>query len=294
MPLHRSITRKDFGRRSGINAAPPSPGLPFRERGGTLASVSTSAHAASPETAATSNESPRSPAFVTTHWSQVLSAGRSDSTHARTALECLCRTYWPPIYAFVRRQGHSPHDAQDLTQEFFARLLDKNSLAGVDQARGRFRSFLLGALKHFLANEWDKARAQKRGGGQAHVPIDAAHAETSFAVEPADNVTPEMIFDRRWALTLLEQVMQRLREEYTGEGKAGLFAGLKCTLTGASRSVPYAQVAAELGMSEGAVKVAVHRLRRRYRELLRAEIARTVATPGEVEDEIRNLFAALS
>jgi RNA polymerase sigma factor (sigma-70 family) len=236
--------------------------------------------------------SPR-PIFVTTHWSRVLSAGRSDSTHARTALETLCRTYWPPIYAFVRRQGHNPHDAQDLTQEFFARLLEKKSFATVDPARGRFRSFLLGALKNFLANEWDKARAQKRGGGQTLIPIDVQNAETSFAIEPADNVTAEMIFERRWALTLLDKVMQQLRDEYVRDGKAVLFEELKSTLTGASRSAPYAEIAARLGTSEGAVKVAVHRLRQRYRELLRAEIAHTVATPAEVEDEIRNLFAAL-
>jgi RNA polymerase sigma factor (sigma-70 family) len=238
--------------------------------------------------------SQRRPVFVTTHWSMVLSAGRSDSTHAQAALEKLCRTYWLPIYAFVRRQGHNSHDAQDLTQEFFSRLLEKKSLAGVDPAKGRFRSFLLGSLKHFLANEWDKARAQKRGGGQRLISIDANHAETSYAIEPADQMTAEKIFERRWALTLLEQVMQQLREDYVRDGKTRLFEELKSTLTGASRSAPYAEIAARLAMSEGAVKVAVHRLRQRYRELLRAEIAHTVASPAEVEDEIRNLFATLS
>src|SRR6266850_1463641 len=156
--------------------------------------------------------------FAPTRWSVVLAAGRTDSTHAHTALEKLSRTYWPPIYAFVRRQGHSPHDAQDLTQEFFARLLEKKSLADVDRAKGRFRSFLLASLKHFLANEWDKARAQKRGGGQTLIPIDAQAAETSCAVDPADNLTAEKIFERRWALILLEQVLQQLREDYIHDG----------------------------------------------------------------------------
>jgi RNA polymerase sigma-70 factor (ECF subfamily) len=235
-------------------------------------------------------------AFALTHWSVVLTAGgnESDSVRVRDALEKLCRAYWFPIYAFVRRCGHSPHDAQDLTQEFFARLLGKNYLAGVDRARGRFRSFLLGAVKHFLANEWDKARAQKRGGGKSPVPIDFSSAETSFGVEPADQWTAEKIFDRRWALALLEQVLRRLREEHVRDGKEKLFEQLKPTLTEASRSISYAEIATRLGSSEGAVKVAVHRLRQRYRELLRAEIAETVASAADVEDEIRNLFAALA
>lgn len=233
--------------------------------------------------------------FTPTHWSVVLAAaGAGDSRHARDALERLCRNYWMPIYAFVRRQGHNPHDAQDLTQEFFARLLEKNYLADADRARGRFRSFLLASLKHFLANEWDKANAQKRGGGRAPVSIDAAAAETSFGAELADRLSAEKIFERRWALSLLDQVLRRLREEYTRDGKEKQFAQLKSTLTEASRSVPYGEIAARLATSEGAVKVAVHRLRRRYRELLRAEIADTVAGADEVEDEIRNLFAALS
>jgi RNA polymerase sigma factor (sigma-70 family) len=232
--------------------------------------------------------------FALTHWSVVLAAGRSDSVLARDALEKLCRAYWFPIYAFVRRRGHSPHDAQDLTQEFFARLLEKNYLADVDRARGRFRSFLLGAVKHFLANEWDKARAQKRGGGKIPVPIDFSTAETSFGIEPADRWTAEKIFDRRWALALLEQVLRRLREEHVRDGKERLFDQLKPTLTEASRSIPYAEIATRLGSSEGAVKVAVHRLRLRYRELLRAEIADTVSSPEEVEDEIRQLFRTLS
>jgi len=233
--------------------------------------------------------------FTPTHWSMVLAAaGHSDSTHARDALEKLCRNYWLPIYVFIRRRGHDAHDAQDLTQEFFARLLEKNFLAGVDREKGRFRSFLLASVKHFLANEWDKASAQKRGGGRIPISIDAAAAESSFGLEPASAMTPERIFERRWALALLDQVLRRLREEYTRDGKAEQFEQLKPTLTEASRSVPYAQIAVHLGASEGAVKVAVHRLRQRYRELLRAEIADTVASPAEIDDEIRNLFAALA
>ena len=232
--------------------------------------------------------------FALTHWSVVLAAGRSDSTHARTALEKLCCTYWQPIYAYVRRQGHRSHDAQDLTQEFFSRLLEKKSLADVDRAKGRFRSFLLASLKHFLANEWDKAKAQKRGGGQLLISIDAQSAETACGIDPADQASAEKIFERRWALTLLDHALQRLRQEHVQEGKEHLFEQLKGTLTEASRSVRYAEIAAQLEMSEGAVKVAVHRLRQRYRELLRAEIADTVATPGEVEEEIRALFSALA
>ena len=232
--------------------------------------------------------------FALTHWSVVAAAGSTDSTHARNALETLCRVYWHPIYAFVRRQGHSPHDAQDLTQEFFARLLQKNYLGGADRTKGRFRSFLLVCLKHFLANEWDKAGAQKRGAHPVLIPINVQTAETSYGLEPAESVTADKIFEQRWALTLLEQVLARLRAEYARDGKAGTFSELKFTLTGERRSAPYAEIASRLDISEGAVKVAVHRLRQRYRELLREEIAHTVSGPEEVEEEIRALFAALS
>lgn len=244
----------------------------------------------------TPTAAPAAPVFVTTHWSVVLTATGSDTTQAHAALEGLCRMYWYPIYHFVRRQGHSMHDAQDLTQEFFARLLAKNFLSGADESRGRFRSFLLASFKHFLANEWDRARAQKRGGGMIPISIDAAAAETSChsMIEPADPATAEKIFERRWALTLLEQVLRRLREEYTSTGRGKLFEQLKPTLTEASRTVKYAEIAEQLGTTEGAVKVAVHRLRHQYRELLRAEIAETVSSPEEVEDELRNLFSALS
>jgi len=242
-----------------------------------------------------SRSTPSGPAnFALTRWSVVLAAGSSHASHARDALENLCRTYWHPIYVFVRRQGHSPHDAQDLTQEFFARLLAKNYLGAVDPSRGRFRSFLLASLKHFLANEWDKAGAQKRGGHPVLIPINARAAETSYGLEPADDTTAEKIFERRWALTLLDQVLARLRAEYTQDGKAKLFEQLKATLAGERRTIPYAEMGERLDMSEGAVKVAVHRLRQRYRELLREEIADTVSGPEEVEEEIRALFSALA
>ncbi|HEY5913907.1 MAG TPA: sigma-70 family RNA polymerase sigma factor [Verrucomicrobiae bacterium] len=231
--------------------------------------------------------------FGLTRWSVVLAAGRSESTHAREALEELCRTYWHPIYSFIRRDGHSPEDAQDLTQEFFTRLLETNSLLSVDPAKGRFRSFLLGSLKHFLANEWDKANAQKRGGGRRLLPIDGHSAETSYAVDPTETLTPDRAFDRRWALTLLQRVLSRLREEYVAEGKTGQFEALKATLTGERRSIGYAEIANRLGTSEGAIKVAAHRLRQRYRQILRDEIAHTVSGPEEIENEIRALFAAL-
>ncbi|HLP78868.1 MAG TPA: sigma-70 family RNA polymerase sigma factor [Candidatus Paceibacterota bacterium] len=241
-----------------------------------------------------SSVSPPAGGFALTHWTVVFAAGRPDSPDAREALEKLCSAYWPPIYAFVRRQGYNPHDAQDLTQAFFARLLEKNSFADADRAKGRFRSFLLGALKHFLANEWDKANAQKRGGGKVLIPIDTSTAETSCGFEPADKATAEKVFERRWALTLLDQVLRRLRQEYIAAGREPLFEQLKQTLTEASRTVPYVEIASRLGTTEGAIKVAVHRLRQRYRELLRAEIASTVGSATEVEDELRSLFAALA
>jgi RNA polymerase sigma factor (sigma-70 family) len=227
--------------------------------------------------------------FHTTHWSIVLSA-QGDSTNAEAALARLCHTYWYPLYAFVRRQGHSPHDAQDLTQEFFARLLAKDWLAGVARERGKFRSWLLASAKHFLANEWDRAKTVKRGGRTTLISYDAA--ETRYRDEPADLVSPEILFDRRWAHTLLDQVLARLRAEMVAAGKLAQFDALKFCLTGDKSA--YADVARVLDMTEGAVKVAVHRLRDRYRALLRAEIAETVATPEEIEDELRYLLAALS
>jgi RNA polymerase sigma factor (sigma-70 family) len=232
--------------------------------------------------------------FATTHWSVIVNARAADSSVARQALEKLCQTYWYPLYAFVRRQGHGPHDAQDLTQEFFARLLEKNYLDDVRRERGKFRSFLLASMKHFLANEWDRARAQKRGGAHVHVPIDTQSAETRYGLEPAHDRTPEKLFERRWALTLLDNVLALLREEFVASGKAEQFDQLKVALTADKRAVPYAELGVRLGISQGAVKVAVHRLRARYREVLRAEIASTVSSPADVEEEIRQLFAALA
>ncbi len=232
--------------------------------------------------------------FVTTQWTVVLKAQAGESPAAQAALETLCRTYWYPLYAFVRRLGNSPPDAQDLTQAFFVRLLEKHYLAEVGPEKGRFRSFLLTALKHFLANEWDKARAQKRGGAVDHVPLDTGLAETRYGLEPAHELTPEKLFERRWALTLLDEVLEKLRAEQVAAGKGAQFDTLKITLTTDARSAPYAQLATQLGLTEGAVKVAVHRLRQRYRELLRAEIAQTVASPADVDEEIRHLFAALA
>lgn len=242
------------------------------------------------------SESPagESARFVATRWSLVLNAGQSQSPSARGALEELCGAYWQPIYIFVRRQGHSPADAQDLTQAFFARLIEKHYLDTVDPAKGRFRSFLLAALKHFLANEWDKAKAWKRGGRQIIVSMDACLTEAGDAFEPADHASPDKLFERRWALTLLDHVLARLRAEYVNEGKARVFEHLKDTLTGSRQSIGYAQIASHLTTTEGAIKVAAHRLRQRYRALLREEIAQTVSRPEEVEDEIRALFAALA
>ena len=248
----------------------------------------------SPEEPAGAAFKPGADYFATTHWSVVLTAQRSDSTRAQAALSVLCRTYWYPLYAYVRRQGQSPEDAQDLTQEFFARLLARNYLADVSRDKGRFRSFLLAALKHFLANEWDRARAAKRGGGQPPLSLDDTEAENRYRLEPADTMSADRIFERRWALTLLEQVLRRLRDDHSAAGKLGLFEELKPCLVDAGSSAPYAELGTRLNMSEGAVKVAVHRLRQRYRELLREEIAQTVATPAEVEDEIRQIIAILS
>jgi RNA polymerase sigma factor (sigma-70 family) len=229
--------------------------------------------------------------FHTTHWSMVLAA-RGAATGAPAALAKLCEDYWYPLYAFIRRQGHAPHDAQDLTQEFFARLLEKGWLAGVERERGKFRSWLLASMKHFLANEWDKARALKRGGDSTFITFDDDSAEARYRREPADLATADLLYDRRWALTLLDRVLARLREEFVAAGKVAQFDALKGALTG--EKTAYAGIATTLGMTEGAVKVAAHRLRERYRGLIRAEIAETVATPADVDDEMRHLLAALS
>ena len=213
--------------------------------------------------------------FATTRWSVVLAAGHR-TAGGRDSFASLCQSYWFPLYAYVRRRGHAPEDAQDLTQAFFTRLMEKNWVAAADQTKGRFRSFLLTAMKHFLADEWDRERAQKRGGGIAPLALELATAEAQYAREPVDAETPERIFERRWALTLLDQVLARLRAEYERDGKAALFEALHPTLVGERTAQPYAELARSLDSSEAAIKSAVHRLRQRYRQLLREEIAGTV------------------
>ena len=231
--------------------------------------------------------------FVTTRWTVVLTAGRSDSTHARDALAQLCQTYWYPLYAYVRRRGHSPEDAEDLTQEFFARLLEKDSLAHITRDKGKFRSFLLTAMNHFLVDEWKRAQAQKRGGAQV-VSLDAGEAETRYRHEPVDPLTAERIYERNWALALLDAVFLRLQREYEAAGKGALFGEIKFCLTGERSAVPYVELAERLKMPENTVKTAVHRLRQRYRELLRAEVADTVSSADEVEAELRELFRTVA
>ncbi|SPE56257.1 RNA polymerase, sigma-24 subunit, ECF subfamily [Verrucomicrobia bacterium] len=231
--------------------------------------------------------------FATTHWSLIVSVQGPDSPESSAALEQLCRTYWPPLYAFARCRGHSPEDARDLTQQFFARLLEKDYLRTVHPARGKFRTFLLTAMQHFLANEWTRARRQKRGGGQVLFSLDDDSAGAAYGGEPADEMTAEKILDRRWAMTVLEVTMSNLAKECSAAGKAALFDSLKHTLAGEKSKNTMHNVADRLSMSEGAVKIALHRLRRRYGELLREEIARTVSRPEEIEEELRHLRAAL-
>lgn len=231
--------------------------------------------------------------FAATRWSIVVRAGRNDTPRARRALATLCQAYWYPLYAQVRRRGYSAHDAQDLTQAFFARLLEHGTLAAADPQRGRFRSFLLGSLKHFMVDEWSRARALKRGGGREIVSLDLAAAEMRLGAEPADRGSPDKAFDRQWALALLDTVLHRLEAEYDRAARSELFAVLKPTLAGPRESQPYAELATRLGLNEGAVKVAVHRLRKRYRELLQEEIADTVASPADEMDELHHLFRVL-
>ena len=234
------------------------------------------------------------PLFVTTHWSVVLTAGHGDTTRAHDALAHLCGTYWYPLYAYARRRGSSPHDAQDLTQEFFARLLEGNWVARADQHRGRFRSFLLSAMKHFMANEWNKAQAQKRGGGRPMLSLDDDSAEDRYRLEPAEKATPESLFERGWALTLLDGVLARLEQEYCRAGKQAWMEAMRPALTADREAIDYGEMARKLGVTETAARVAVHRLRHRYRQLIRAEVAGTVASPEEVEAEMRHLFQVLT
>ena len=231
--------------------------------------------------------------FVTTHWSLVLAAGGESSPAADEALAALCAAYWYPLYAYVCRRGFSPADAQDLTQAFFVRLLEKKSLAVADPARGRFRSFLLASLKHFLANEWDRAMAKKRGGAMDRLSIDFEEAEKLHAVEAASPLSPEDLFEQKWALALIARAMSRLQGEFTRARRTALFELMKDHLLASRPGTPLAAVAASAGMSEGAVKVAVHRMRNRFRALLRDEIAATVESPEEIDAEVRHLMTAL-
>lgn len=239
-----------------------------------------------------SGEPTRKTAFLTTHWSVVLSAQDPSSPRSGEALGTLCRTYWYPLYAYVRRLGRGPADAEDLTQGFFARLLEKDYLKSATREKGRFRTFLLTALKCYLSDEWDRQHAKKRGGFAPVVSIDHEQAESRFAAEPAHNLQPDVLFDRQWAVTLLQRTLSRLHEEYAASGRARLFELLQNSLTRDEAALSYAEMAARLKLTEAAVKMAAHRLRARYREILRAEIAETVSSPEEVEEEIRHLFSA--
>jgi len=231
--------------------------------------------------------------FNTTHWSVVRMAGQSQVRQAGEALENLCRTYWHPIYSYVRRQGHRPHDAQDLTQEFFARLLEKKLYKLASQERGRFRSFLLKSLQHFLVNEWVRGQAQKRGGGQNVLSLDEEEAERIYLQATGDQLVPQNLYDKRWALALLEGAMERLGTDYAAAGKRELFDRLQPLLLAEGSGSSYRELAPLLGLTEGAVKVALHRLRKRLGEVVRAEVARTVDTPQEVDAELRYLMSAL-
>ena len=232
--------------------------------------------------------------FATTHWTVVLAAGQRHTPQSDGALEQLCKTYWFPLYAYVRRRGHTKEDAEDSVQAFFARFLAKNYLAGLSAERGRFRAFLLASLKHFLINDWKKSQRLKRGGGEVPLSLDWQTADTKFQVAATNEPSPDKAFDREWALALLAKVIERLQQECEADGKAKLFEQLKIFLTAGKNGTAQAEVAKRLGMEEGAVRVAIHRLRKRYRELLRAEIAQTLADAGDVDEEMRALFGAFS
>jgi RNA polymerase sigma-70 factor (ECF subfamily) len=232
--------------------------------------------------------------FTTTHWSVVLAAGGPDSGVAREALERLCQTYWYPLYAYARRRGNSPEDAEDLSQELFARLIERNDFANLSKERGRFRAFLLAALNHLLSDEYDRARAAKRGGGKVPLSLDAQTAEGRYRGEPADTLTPERLYDRRWAFTVLEKARVRLREEYEAVGKGELFKLLRFLEPGAEQVLPLVEIGRRVGKSEDAVKKEAYRLRQRYGQLVRAEIAQTVSSVAEIDEEVRCLLAAIA
>jgi RNA polymerase sigma factor (sigma-70 family) len=232
--------------------------------------------------------------FNTTHWSVVLQAGREVSPHSSAALEKLCRAYWYPLYAFIRRKGFGEADAQDLTQQFFARLLERRDFASVDPRKGKFRTFLLASLSHFLSNERDRARAAKRGGGQTPIPLDGLQPEERYRLEPVNDSSPDKLYEVRWALTVLEQALSRLRQEMADAGKSVQFDQLKAYLVEDPGAGDYAAAAERLGGSRQSVAVTVHRLRQRYREIVRAEVAQTVTTPLELEEELRHLYSVLN
>jgi len=232
--------------------------------------------------------------FATTHWSVVLSAADSRSATAQEALEKLCRTYWYPIYAYLRRRGCGEHDAQDLTQGFFAQLLERRSIQSVEREKGKFRSFLLASLNYYVADERDRANAQKRGGGREVLSLDAQEAEQRYRLEPVDERSPEKIFEHRWAMALLDQVLVRLGQEFAEAGKRELFERLQAFLVEGTGERTYAEVAREMGMTEEAVKKAAQRIRQRYHQLFREEIAQTVASPAEVDEELRHLCQVLN
>jgi RNA polymerase sigma-70 factor (ECF subfamily) len=245
-------------------------------------------------TAHPSSVPPGGAQFPPTLWSVVLLAGQNPSPQSEQALATLCRTYWYPLYAFIRRQGHNPHDAQDLTQGFFVHLLEHHRLGQVRREKGKFRSFLLASLRNFLADQRDKAQTQKRGGQASIISLDAQTAEDSYRLEPADTLDSEKLFERRWALTVLQRALDRLEAEYASRGMQERFHQLQRLLLGEDGSATYSEIGNRLGMSEGAVKMAVLRLRQRGRELFRTEIAATVATEEEIDDEVRNLSAVLA
>ena len=232
--------------------------------------------------------------FVTTRWSVVTAAREATSPESRRALETLCATYWYPLYVFVRRLGNSPADAQDLTQEFFARLLEKDWLGAAARERGRFRTFLVMAMKRFLANEWDRRNAAKRGGGSIPLSLDTEFAEERYRIEPTSALPADHLYERRWALTLLDQAMSRLRAEYEEAGRGAAFERLKESLTADRGSIAYAEIARDMETSEGAARVAVHRLRKRFREIFRETIADTVSRHEDVEEEMRYVAEVLS
>jgi RNA polymerase sigma-70 factor (ECF subfamily) len=232
--------------------------------------------------------------FATTHWTVVLAAGQQHTPQADRALEELCRTYWFPLYAYVRRRGYTKADAEDSVQAFFARFLAKNYLAGLSAERGRFRAFLLASLKNFLSNEWKKSQRLKRGGGDTVLSLDWETADTKFQVADANEPSPDKAFDREWAVALLARVLETLAGEWAAVGKRAQFDQLRVFITAPKGTVGYATAAESLGMDEGAVRVAAHRLRKRYRELLRDEIAHTLADPAMVDEEMRALFGAFS